>query len=490
MRRRADRELHPLLESAPIEPGRLRFVAEARTAASADYVLVWMQKAQRALDNPALDLGFHLARELRLPLLVLFVLTEYPGARDVHYRFMLAGLRECADDLRSRGAAFVLARGEMVDTVAGYARSAAVLVADEGKLSFEREWRNRLAAAFLPPGGPPMVIVETESVVPPDAASLKLEWSAATIRRKIATRMPFYLHGPRRVPEAAVVAHAAEFPSRDELFDVGGCPPSASMSERNGHAPPEVGRLLGIQRPRLRAGYAAGMARFGEFLETGLAHYGEARNDPLARTQSDMSPYLHFGQVSPVNLAWLALERSESAAQAYLEQLVVRRELALNFTLHCPGYDHYETAAPDWAKVSLANRVGLSTSYALANLEAGLTDDPYWNAAQREMILTGKMHNYMRMYWGKRLLSWFESPSEAYRAAIALNDAYSLDGRDPNGYAGIAWCFGRHDRPWPRRSGFGSVRSMMASGLRKKFDVDRYASDIEARYTESIQEEP
>jgi deoxyribodipyrimidine photo-lyase len=330
-----------------------------------------------------------------------------------------------------------------------------------------------------------MAIVETESVVPPDAASGKLEWSAATIRRRISAQLPFYLRRPGRPAEAAeasVAARSADFPSRDECFD-GRAIPNRASQER-------FGSFLRLQRPRLAPGQAAGMARFGKFLEDGLQRYGEARNDPLAGGESGMSPYLHFGQVSPVSLAWLALERSETAAQPYVEQLVVRRELALNFALRCPGYDRYETAVPDWARASLADRAGLSTPYSLADLEAGRTEDPYWNAAQKEMILTGKMHNYMRMYWGKRLLAWFENPAEAFQAAIALNDTYSLDGRDPNGYAGVAWCFGRHDRPWPQRAGFGSVRAMMASGLRRKFDIDRYASTIEALYTERIKESP
>jgi deoxyribodipyrimidine photo-lyase len=479
-----------------VEAGRLRFAAGARTAGAADYVLVWMQKAQRAWDNPALDLGFHLANALGLPLLVLFVLTDYPGAQSPHYRFMLAGLRECADELRRRGAAFVLESGEMAATVAGYARNAAVIVADEGKLRFEREWRHQVAAAMGSGSDapPPMVIVETESVVPPDAASGKLEWSAATIRRRISAQLPFYLREPARAedaPKAAVAARAADFPSHDELFDAdAGLPVSRAKPASRGLQPGGIGAFLRLQRPRLSPGYAAGMARFDAFLEEGLGRYGEARNDPLAKGQSDMSPYLHFGQVSPVSLARLSLERSETAAQPYIEQLAVRRELALNFTLRCPGYDRYETAVPDWARQSLESRAGLSTPYSIAELESGRTEDPYWNAAQKEMILTGKMHNYMRMYWGKRLLSWFADPAEAFRVAIALNDTYSLDGRDPNGYAGVAWCFGRHDRPWPQRAGFGSVRAMMASGLRKKFDVERYASTIEALYTERTKEAP
>jgi len=493
MKRPADRELEPLLGSAPVDSGRLRFAAGARTAASADYVLVWMQKAQRSRDNPALDLGFHLADKLGLPLLVLFVLTDYPGARDPHYRFMLSGLRECAGDLRGRGAAFILERGEAVDTVAGYARKAAVLVADEGKLRFERAWREKVAATAWPGSAkvPPMVIVETESVVPPDAASAKLEWSAATIRRRISAQLPFYLHKPSRPAEASAAARSADFPSRDECFDgERGFSAALSTAVPGSDQPEPVGVFLRLQRQRLASGYAAGMARFFEFLDDGLQRYGEARNDPLARGESGMSPYLHFGQVSPASLAWLALERSETAAQPYIEQLVVRRELALNFVLRCQGYDRYETAVPDWARQSLACRTGLSTPYSLADLEAGRTEDPFWNAAEHEMILTGKMHNYMRMYWGKQILAWFVNPSEAFRAAAALNDTYSLDGRDPNGYAGIAWCFGRHDRPWPQRAGFGSVRAMMASGLRRKFDADRYASTIEALYTERTKESP
>ena len=231
------------------------------------------------------------------------------------------------------------------------------------------------------------------------------------------------------------------------------------------------------------------MAAFNNFIGSGgLDRYTEERNDPCLQGQSGMSPYLHFGQVSPVTLARAALEYSEASAQVYIEQLVVRRELALNYVLYNPKYDRYESAAPDWAKISLAAARGRKALYRASELEVARTQDPFWNAAQKEMILTGKMHNYMRMYWGKQILSWFPDPAEAFDIALGLNDTYSIDGRDPNGYAGIAWCFGRHDRPWPARPLFGTVRSMVASGLRRKFDVERYTAEVEALYTERVKE--
>ncbi len=489
-----------LVVDAPLEAGRLRFPLEAQPRIPADYVLVWMQKAQRSRDNPALDLGFHLANKLGLPLLVLFVVTDYPGAFAPHYRFMLEGLEECAADLRDRGAHFCIDSGDMVATVEKYARGAAVLVADEGKLGFERRWREELAARLMPEAATgkatPVILVETESVVPPFEASDHLEWSAATIRRKISARLPFYLGGLAPVQECRNPGRGSDFSSRDELFrkysgKAGNLRLEALPAAVDGQAvsAPGFGSLLYLQRPHSIPGWKAGMAAFGDFIGSGgLERYDQARNDPTLQGQSGMSPYLHFGQVSPVALARTALEHSEAAAQVYIEQLVVRRELALNYTLFNPGYEAYDSAVPQWAKLSLAAARGRKALYTASDLEAARTEDPYWNAAQKEMLLTGKMHNYLRMYWGKQILSWFPNPEEAFGIALGLNDTYSLDGRDPNGYAGIAWCFGRHDRPWPARPLFGTVRSMVASGLRRKFDVERYTADVEALYTDRVKE--
>jgi len=470
MKRQTETNLASLLDEAPIEGERISCDPSSRLSKNGGFILLWMQKAQRSRDNPALDLGFHCANRLRIPLVVLFVLTDYPGAKPPHYRFMLEGIRECAIDLRVRGAIFILDEGEMVPTVARHGRGATLIIADEGKLAFEREWRKSLALTY---DLPPLILVETESVIPPSAASDHLEWSAATLRKKISVKLPFFLNPSSNIFECSVTGRQADYPSRDDLFPCEEKPGTPFISLKIAY----------------KGGFTEGMEHFRNFIESsGLERYGEARNDPSAHGQSGMSPYLHFGQVSPVTLARFALERSEPAAQPYIEQLVVRRELALNFVLHCPGYDSFDAAVPGWAKKSLGERAGMRTLYGQDLLERGETEDRYWNAAQREMLLTGKMHNYMRMYWGKQILSWFADPKDAFDTMVRLNDTYSLDGRDPNGYAGIAWCFGRHDRPWPMRSLFGSVRSMMGSGLRKKFDIERYTSEVEDLYTKRVKE--
>ncbi len=482
------RNIEGLLADAPVEASRLCFLRSRGSRKGGDHILFWMQKSQRSQDNPALDLAMHLANHLGLPLLCVFVFCDYPGAQAPHYRFMLEGLKSCAENLRARGAGFELLKGEPADEVLALSRHAVVLVADEGKFPFERRWREDIAAS---PDRPDMVIVETESAVPPSAVSDHMEWSAATIRRKISSQLPFYLSRENSNEECSKKAFRSRR-DNDSLFEEGPAgifPEARSPGAQVFRSRGGPGALLPLQRFVPKPGQQAALERFDDFLGSGgLSRYERERNDPNAKASSGMSAYLHFGQVSPVRLAKKALEQSPLEAQAYVEQLVVRRELALNYVLHNPGYLEYESAAPDWARRSLASRRLPARAYSDAELEEARTGDPYWNAAQKELVLSGTIHNYMRMYWGKQLLRWFSDPAEAFSLAVRLNDSYSLDGRDPNGYAGIAWCFGRHDRPWPERQGFGSVRSMMASGLRKKFDPDRYAHEMDCLYTSRMKE--
>ncbi len=197
-----------------------------------------------------------------------------------------------------------------------------------------------------------------------------------------------------------------------------------------------------------------------------------------------MSPYLHFGQISPLYVALQVTGARGIKAtnqDAYLEELAVRRELSMNYCLYNPHYDSYE-GLPEWAKKTLkAHRKDKREyTYTLKELEEARTHDPYWNAAQKEMVLTGKMHNYMRMYWGKKILEWSVTPEEAFRSAIQLNNKYELDGRDPNSFVGVAWCFGKHDRPWTERPIFGTVRYMNAAGLERKFDMAAYIRKIKS----------
>ena len=209
-----------------------------------------------------------------------------------------------------------------------------------------------------------------------------------------------------------------------------------------------------------------------------LSLYDSERNNPVIEAQSGLSPWLHFGQISAQRVAFETLrnEADTSLSASFLEELIVRRELADNFCLYRPNYDSVDVF-PTWAQASLRDHLAdpRPYNYSIETLEKAQTHDPLWNAAQMEMVITGKMHGWMRMYWGKKILEWSPNPEEAMQKAIFLNDRYSLDGRDPNGYAGIAWCIGGvHDRAWPSRPIFGKIRYMNAAGAQRKFDTQGY----------------
>jgi deoxyribodipyrimidine photo-lyase len=243
-----------------------------------------------------------------------------------------------------------------------------------------------------------------------------------------------------------------------------------------------AGRALPVET--YKGGTSRAEARLDEFIRTGLRKYPDSHGDPGAAVESNLSPYLHFGQISPLRVA-LAVKSARgvprAAKDAFLEELIVRRELAMNFCRYNESYDTYE-CVPDWARRTLTRHASDTREhmYSYRRLESARTHDPYWNAAQREMVLTGKMHNYMRMYWGKKIIEWSATPEEAFRTALRLNNIYELDGRDPNSFAGVAWCFGKHDRPWKERPVFGQIRWMSHDGLRRKFHMDAYLERIEA----------
>ena len=232
-----------------------------------------------------------------------------------------------------------------------------------------------------------------------------------------------------------------------------------------------------------RGGPSRARQRLADFIAHKLAHYDEKRNAPSKDYLSHLSPYLHFGQISPLYIA-LQIRDAENVGsenrEAYLEELIVRRELSMNFCHYDPDYDSL-ACLPDWARETLAAHADDPRTYVydLAAFEGARTHDPYWNAAQLEMVRTGKMHGYMRMYWGKKILEWTPNPAEAFRIALTLNNRYELDGRDPNGYAGVAWCFGKHDRAWKERAVYGKVRYMSAGGLERKFDIEAYVAQVD-----------
>ena len=299
-------------------------------------------------------------------------------------------------------------------------------------------------------------------VVPVAAASPKDEFSAATFRPKVRRALPHFL---APLPEAD--PRKSSLGLDIEAWDFMDAPSAAAALDVDRSIPPA---------PDFPGGYWAARRRLDRFLKEKLAGYPERRNDPCADGVSGLSPYLHFGQIAVLEIALAAQATGLPAAEVYLEELIVRRELAANFAWYNPAYDRFE-GLPAWARASLGAHAGDRREYLYSRqeLENAATHDPYWNAAQREMVRSGKMHGYMRMYWGKKILEWSATPAEGFDTAVWLNDKFELDGRDPNGYAGTAWCFGKHDRPWQERPVFGMVRYMNANGLRRKFDADVYA---------------
>jgi deoxyribodipyrimidine photo-lyase len=425
-----------------------------------------MQQSQRAACNHALQYAVRRADELELPVVVGFGITQrYPEANERHYAFMLEGLRETEKALAERGIQLVVRKQPPVDAALELADDAAEVIADRGYLRFQKVWRRRVAER----AGRRVVQVESDVVVPVETTSGKEEYAARTIRPRIHEQLDGFL-----------VPLEETDPSRDSLD-----------MELDGADLADVSSLLGELRlnrdttpaPHFRGGTAEAERLLAEFIKSKLERYADGRNEPAADCVSHMSPYLHFGQISPLRVALAVDEAPGKGAdnvEAYLEELIVRRELSMNYCHHCTDYDSLD-GLPDWAQDTLADHADdrRKHTYTMDQLERADTHDPWWNAAQREMVLRGKMHNYMRMYWGKKILEWVPDPREAFRVALTLNNRYELDGRDGNSFTGVAWCFGKHDRAWAERPVFGKVRYMSAAGLERKFDMEAYVRRVE-----------
>jgi deoxyribodipyrimidine photo-lyase len=431
------------------------------------FVLYWMQQSQRAGWNHALEYAVHEANRLNQGVVVGFgLMRDYPEANQRHYAFMLEGLQETADELASRGIAFVMREGSPGQVALTLARHASAIVCDRGYLRHQKQWRRHVADR----AGCRVVQVESDAIVPVNVASGKADYAARTFRPKVMSHLDEYL---LELPPAPVGKTTLRF-RHDLESDVG-------STERLLRERPGDSSVRGVGR-WFRGGASRARSRFESFLEGSLERYRANRNQPQTGDTACLSPYLHFGQVSPLELAlriqpYAAAFRPE--VDVFLEELVVRRELAINFTEYTEDYDSY-TCLPSWAVSTLERHRSDPRPhlYSDRQLEDAATHDPYWNAAMAEMRHTGFMHNYMRMYWGKKILEWSNSPENAYGTALSLNNRYFLDGRDPNSFAGVAWIFGLHDRPWGERPIYGTVRSMTAGGLERKCDIRAYVRRV------------
>ncbi|MBD8908814.1 deoxyribodipyrimidine photo-lyase [Methylorubrum zatmanii] len=448
-----------------IQSARIRLLRDVPPREEASYVLYLMQQAMRVPFNPALELAVEEANRLKLPLLVCFGLLDgangFPEANARHYAFLLQGLADAAAALERRGIAFLVRRGTPAEVAIDLSGKAALLVLDRGYLAIQKRWYGEIA------NGTECRIVQVEGdvVVPVEAASTKHEYAARTLRPKLHRLWDDYLAPltPR------TVEHSAKGLTLKGGLDV-------SNPERL-LATLTLDTVVGPVK-RFRGGHTEALKRLKTFLTEAFAGYGAGRNKPEAGAASHMSPYLHFGQISPVEIA-LAIRGAKDGDRddrsAYLEELIVRRELAMNHVFHTEGYDDYARAVPDWARKTLAAHAddARPTLYSEEELAEGRTHDHYWNVAMREMRETGYMHNQLRMYWGKKILEWSPSPEEAFARTLRLNNRYFLDGRDANSFTNVAWIFGLHDRPWQTRKIFGSVRYQSENSLRK-FDAKAY----------------
>lgn len=427
------------------------------------YVLYWMQSSHRASSNLALEHAIEHANNLGIPVLACFCFDiSYPGANERHFQFLAEGLIAVGRALEERGIQFILMRGTPGEVIPDLASEAALVVIDTGYLGLHLTWRKDVARQI----SCPLIQVEDNVVVPVKTASVKEEWSAGTIRMKLHRLITRFLEQvePARVDSSSL------------SLDAGGLAYEEARS-----LPREATDRSVAPSAFYRGGEDEAARRLDSFISHDLDRYGTLRSDPALNVISNMSPYLHYGQISPVRIAQRVLESGKAGADAFLEELIVRRELSMNFVTYNPHYDSF-FGLPAWAKETLSRHAKdpREYTYTESEFERAQTHDPFWNSAQQEMMVTGKMHGYMRMYWGKKILEWSESPEEAYRIALLLNDRYELDGRDPNGYAGVAWCFGKHDRAWSERPVFGKLRYMNANGLRRKFDIQRYVDHISA----------
>lgn len=467
----------PLPRPGPPEPERI-VDRNGRPAAEGAYVLYLMERAQRAHGNAALEVAVERANRLEVPLLAVW--PTNPGAAEWTPRravFAIAGVREARRALAARGVPLLALATTPGEALRALQPHAATVVVDRGYLRQDRAWRDAAAHAVRAT----LVEVEGDVVVPVTAASMKAEVGARTLRGKLERLLERFLNPVAAVPlthrwdEAAARAAAATNAAWADIDD------ARLPGEMAPEGPPSVERWI-------QGGQTEARRHLRRFLDHDLARYTDDRARPEMGRVSHLGPYLRFGQISPVEVALAVLDAVhaepalEDAARAFLEELVVRRELSVNHVWYRPDYERFDVL-PSWARATLMQHASDPRTPAVdeAAMEAGETHDPAWNAAMREMRLTGSLHNHMRMYWGKQVLAWTPDPRRAFALAQRWNDRYFLDGHAPNGFAGVAWCFGLHDRPWPERAVFGTVRSMTAGGLARKGDPRAYVETVARR---------
>jgi photolyase PhrII len=433
------------------------------------YVLYWMRTAVRGHENPALDTALLAARALGLPVFVYHALSErYPYASDRHHTFILEGARDVAEELARRGIgyAFHLERpGHRGSHLRTLAEGAALVITEEMPVPFVTRWTRALAGSVpTPVWAVDADLLAPLGQIPRESVDRAFRFRSAThpLRRRWLREpwpdAPAPRDGPF-VPPLPFEPVALALASIAELV--------AACDIDHGVGPV----------PHSPGGSRAGYARWESFLASGLAGYHGRRNDPLQAGVSRMSPYLHYGHVSPFRLAREAAARGGKGAEKFLDELLVWRELAHAFAFHAPEPESL-TALPRWARETLRAHAHDPRPHlpGWERMARARTGDPLWDAAQRSLVIHGELHNNVRMTWGKAVPGWTRSPGEALRTLFDLNHRFALDGRDPNSVGGILWCLGGLDRPFPpARPILGTVRPRSTAAHAARLDVETWA---------------
>lgn len=445
-----------------IQSERIKAINSYGFDENGEYVLYWMQSAQRVMNNHALELSIQLANKHNLPLLVCFIVMEsYPGANRRHYEFMFEGIPYLESKLNGMGISFTVQVGDVKSLLLDLSKNASIAVFDDSITRPLMLLKEEIGKTIHKQ----VFCVETNVIVPVETAYPKEAYAAYAIRKALQRQAAYFAIGfePSELKNKSIIGDVPESVRLESLFET------------------KLSHLEDLPcKRRIKGGEREALNRLKSFIKKGLEDYESMSNRPENDVTSHLSAYIHFGQLSPITVYEETMKSGKNSI-GLIEQLFVRRELAYNFVHYNLNYDlDLNKILPDWAIKELdRHRIDQRPYvYSLDMLEQGKTHDPYWNAAQKEMVFTGYMHGTMRMYWGKKIIEWSTTPEEAFKNMLFLNDKYQLDGRDPNGYAGIAWCFGKHDRPFSERAIFGKVRYMNAEGLKRKYKIEEYVEKI------------
>jgi len=481
--------------------GDPRRLETASTDAGKPWVLYWMRVAARADENPALDAAVTLANALGGSVLVYQgVSARYPYASDRHHTFLLEGARSVARALRERGIGHALHVEQGTDEqrpvlkeLAARSHGPAIVVTDEAPVPPLTRWTERLAA-HLAAAGMPFLAVDASCLVPLPLVTKRYERAfafrdatralvAQTLREDpVAAGVNVAPTGPRlvAVSEAQASEKGSPFitvpfaPVDAEKLGDGAMDGAIADLVAACAIDHSVGPVLA-----LRGGAEAGYARWEAFRREGLAHYAARRNDAAVDGTSRLSPWLHYGHISPFRIAREAARVGSASAEKFLDELVVWRELAWHFAAHTPDL-HTLAVVPEWARETLAahaNQAERADVLPVEILERGRTGDRLWDLAQRSLLVTGELHNNVRMTWGKAIPAWTATPEAARETLVALNHRYALDGRDPASYGGLYWCLGLFDRPFPpAQPVLGTVRPRPTREHAKRLDLEGFAA--------------